>query len=347
MKKLIFLAGGALAALVAAEALLQALPVPDGIALAPPSPQWQTRRLEPGARTTMSFGWDLRHATHGTINASGFTAPFPYRDGAQVGAVIGDSYVEGLSTTENERLAPSIARSLGQPATAIYNFGVSGASLPHYLGLARIVGQRYRLQWASLVIISHDFEEGFAPQAGMYHWSETPALIAYTPSKSYGLTEKIGRRSALYRYVRMNLKFSLQSLFSSGFADEGGASGCPRATLSAQDGRLIDDWLTALPGALRLSPDRIVLTFDSDRTAYQQVGRKPSPCKTRDGLALARLKDEAKARGFRVVDTAPVFAAAWARDHRPFDHAPLDRHWTGYGNKLVAQAISNALGPKR
>lgn len=347
MKKLIFLATGALGALAVGEALLQALPVPDGIALAPPSPQWQTRRLEPGAHTTMSFGWDLRHPTHGTVNPDGFTAPFPYRNGAQVGAVIGDSYVEGLSTAEGERIAPSLAARLHRPASDVYNFGVSGASLPHYLGVARILGQRYRLQWATIVVVSHDFEEGFAPQAGMYRWSDTPALIDYTPSKSYGLAEKIGRRSALYRYVRMNLKFSLSSLLSSGFADGESGRGCPRVALSARDDRRIDDWLAALPGALRLASDRIVLTFDSDRTAYQQVGHAPSPCTTRDGLALDRLKRQAIAHGFRVVDTAPVFAAAWARDHRPFDHAPLDRHWTGYANKLVAQAVGNALGPER
>lgn len=344
MKKLILLILGIVTAVVGAEIALRILPVPGGVGAAEPDERWPTRRLIPGARTTMSFGWDLRHVTHGAINESGFPAPFPYRDGAKVGAVIGDSYVEGLSTTENGRLAPAIAATMGGKRDSVYNFGVSGTSLPHYLGMARIIGPRYRLDWATFIITDRDFEEGFAPQPGFYSWDKAPALIRYTPSTKHGLIEDLGRNSALYRYLRMNLKFSPQSLLSSGFPDiEGHKSGCPAVALSADDKALIDGWVAAMPTTLHLAPGRIVLTFDVDRTRYNNAAAPVSPCRSRDQLARQRLAETARAAGFRVVDTGPVFAAAFARDHRPFDHAPLDRHWTDYSNKLVAKAVAHAL----
>lgn len=345
MKRASLIAAGILAMLLLAEVVLQLLPVPSGIFLADPSDRWQTRRLVPGARTTMSFGWDLMHVTHGTVNSDGFTAPFDYRDGARVGAVIGDSYVEGLSTAPGERLAPGIARALGQPEASVYNFGISGASLPHYLGLARIIGARYRPEWAAVVVTEQDFEEGFTPAEGLNHWSGQPSLIAYSPLEPHGAVTRIVRNSAVYRYVRMNLKFSLQSLFSSGFGKPHGAgpTTCPPTQLSGADKVLLERWLAALSAALHLPPSKIVLVFDSNRKSYDTFSHAAPPCPTRDNLALRYLLDQSRQNGFASLDTAPLFAAAWQRDHQPFDHYPLDRHWTAYSNRLVARAVAAKL----
>lgn len=344
MKKLILIAVGMLTALLGAELLLRLLPVPGGIALASASDAWQTRRLVPGGHTTMSFGWDLSHVTHGTINESGFPASFPYHDGARVGAVIGDSYVEGLSTEEQGRLSSLLAKATQRPGNSVYNFGISGASLPHYLGMARIIGPRYQLDWAALIITAPDFEEGFLSQEGLYHWSETPDLISYKPLDAKDPLTQLVSSSALYRYARMNLKFSVQSLFASGFENEGGSHGCPKSALSAEDNRLLNDWAHALPTALNLAPSKIVLAFDTDRNRYHYFTSNSPACISRDELARNKLAETARALGYQVIDTAPIFAAAWKRDHRPFDHAPLDRHWTDYTNKLVAEAIGDALG---
>jgi hypothetical protein len=55
-----------------------------------------------------------------------------------------------------------------------------------------------------------------------------------------------------------------------------------------------------------------------------------------------RLIEQAKARGFRVIDTEPHFIAAYALDGKRFEH-PSDGHWNAHGHGVVATAVRDAL----
>lgn len=94
--------------------------------------------------------------------------------------------------------------------------------------------------------------------------------------------------------------------------------------------------------ALHLPAPRVALVFDSNRDRFNRPGTGAG-CPTRDLLARQWLAQDAARKGYAVVDAAPVFEKAWSRDHIPFDHWPLDRHWTSYTNKLVAESIADAL----
>ena len=217
MTRIIQLIGGILLALFAAEVVLRLLPLPAGVLAAEPSRDWPVRRLVPNTDTTMSFGWNLANVQHGHINNAGFSSPFDYKDGASVGVVIGDSYIEGMSNPADGRFQAFLARDLGLNETDVYNFGMSGTSLPHYLGMARLAGQRYRPRWAVFLIVGNDFVEGFTPDAGFYHWAPAPDVIRLTPARPHGrLTDNL-RDLALFRYARLNLKFSPSIILDSGF----------------------------------------------------------------------------------------------------------------------------------
>jgi hypothetical protein len=330
VKNLARLLLAAIATVLLAELVLRLLPVPGGMFAADPDPAWPVRRLVPGSPLTASFGWDLANAHHSRVNNLGYAAPFDYRDGAQVGVLIGDSYAEGLSNEVDERLQSFVADDLGLPRDRIYSLGTSGGSLAHYLGVAQLAGRRFRPQWATFLITARDFVEGFDHEPGFYHWATPPETIQLVPEVQRGSLAKAVRGLALSRYLRMNLKYSLSTLFSSGLQDTPKPV-CRTATLSDEDRRLLDGWVVRAAPALRLPPDKVVLVFDTDRTVlYDTLGR-------------AYLADAARAAGYRVIDTGPIFAKAWTRDHVPFDRSPLDAHWSPYANKLVAAAVAATI----
>ncbi|HEY0315234.1 MAG TPA: hypothetical protein VGC28_03100 [Sphingomonas sp.] len=217
MKNLALLLLGLVGAIVAAELVLRLLLlVPGGMFAADPDPAWPARRLVPDAAVTSSFGWDLANAHHSRINNLGYASPFDYHDGAKVGMVFGDSYVEGLSNGDDQRLQSFVARDLGIAPQGIYSFGTSGGALPHYLGVAALAARRYRPQWAVFVVTDHDFVEGFDTEPGFYRWAAAPRTIRLVPDVKRGRFAKMVRGLALSRYLRLNLKFSPATLFSSG-----------------------------------------------------------------------------------------------------------------------------------
>ena len=338
-----FLLAGLIAAVLLAELVLRALPIPAGIAAADPVPGWPAHRLVPNSRFTSSSGWALENVQRGTINNAGYIAPFDYRDGAHVGVVIGDSFVEGYMNPYPTMLQARLAHDLGLPADQVYNFGSSGASLPHYLGVARLAGARYQPRWAVVLVTKGDVVEGFGSAPGFFRWDDGPDLIRIVPERRRGRMAKMARDLAVLRYARGNLKLSAATLFASGFASER-ATRCVPARLEAADRRLLARWLAALPTALSLPPQRVVLVFDGEHPAPVAAAAAPPPaCPDRDDVARAWLRREADAAGIRTVATAPIFAAAVARDHRPIDRAPLDGHWNPHGHALVAHAVALAL----
>jgi hypothetical protein len=52
--------------------------------------------------------------------------------------------------------------------------------------------------------------------------------------------------------------------------------------------------------------------------------------------------ERARAAGFKVVDTEPLFVAAYAADRRPFEHS-ADGHWNSHGHAVVTTAVLEAL----
>lgn len=325
-----------------AELMLRLLPVPGGMFAADPDPAWPVRRLVPGSPITASFGWDLANAHHSRVNDLGYVSPFNYVDGARAGVVIGDSYAEGLSNAEDQRLQSVVAGDLGIAQDRVYSFGTSGGSLAHYLGVAQLVGRRFRPEWATFLITARDFREGFDSEPGFYRWGTPPEVIRLVPEVHRGRVAKLVRGLALSRYLRMNLKYSLPTLFSSGLQDAPKPV-CKSAVLSTDDKRLLDGWVARAAAALRLPPARVVLVFDSDRSALYVPGPRTAPCPDRDTLGRAYLAQAARAGGYQVIETALIFAHAWAADHVPFDRSPLDAHWSPYANKLVAAAVAAKL----
>src|SRR4029077_5670662 len=132
---------------------------------------------------TWSMGWDLRHVVKGKTNAMGFIAPYDYATDKPAVALLVDSCGEAQMLSYEESLAGRLDARLGSGMRA-FNFGLSGAALPHYLGIAREMGSRFRFSAAVVVVTGYDYEEGFEEKEGVYHWGADPKkdLISLVPA---------------------------------------------------------------------------------------------------------------------------------------------------------------------
>jgi hypothetical protein len=331
--------------LLALEGVLRFAPTAKGLHRANPPSSASSARLVRNQEYTFSMGWDLRHVVRGRTNSMGFISPHEYQPDARAIALIGDSFAEGEMLAFPESLAGRLdARSGGR--LKAFNFGLSGASLPHYLGIAREMGSKFQLDAAVVIVVPGDYIEGFDEREGLYRWSRAGAgdVVELVPAESRGRLKQLARESALLHYVRENLKFSPSALFR-----HGGDGVCAPARLTGADTQRLERYIDALPQALKLQPARIVMVFNSNtREVYERVDRnRDTPeeeCPSRDSLALAALRTLAAARGIQVVEVLPLLEAHYRTHRQPLDFRPVDPHWNGLATAIVADAIARRLG---
>jgi hypothetical protein len=292
-----------LALLAVMELALRMLPAARGLHRENPQSPASSARFIRNQKYTFSMGWDLRHVVRGRTNAMGFLSPHDF-DAADRPAValLGDSFAEGEMLAYGESLAGQLeAESRGriQP----FNFGLSGAALPHYLGMAREMGARFQFAAAVVVVVPNDYAEGFMEKEGLYSWSERPGpeLVSLVPAARRSKWKQMARESALLHYLRENLKFNPSGLFAHSRQEA-----CVPQQLAAADKERLTRYVNALPQALRLDPARIVMVFNtSTKDLYERVERpRASPpgegCPDIDALALAELRKLATARGMKL-----------------------------------------------
>lgn len=347
------LLGALLGALVAAivlvvmvEVALRVLPIVSGVHRQSPRPgaASSSARLLANHDYTWSLGWDLRHVVHGKTNAMGFIAPYDYATDQPAIALLGDSFVEAQMLAYDESLAGKLDARLTGGMHAL-NFGLSGAALPHYLGMAREMGARFRFEGAVIVVTGYDYEEGFETKEGVYRWGDDPQreLIVLVPAAERGRLVSVVRELALVRYVRANLKLSADKVFA-----RHGDTPCQPRRLSDTDTRRLSGYVAELAPALHLEPARIVMVFNSgsntelyDRVDHGRV-RKPA-CATLDSLALLELRRLARARGMHVIELDALLEPYYREHRRSLDFKPVDSHWNGTATALAAAEIVRLL----
>jgi hypothetical protein len=341
------LAGG-LALLLAAELALRALPIARAIHPQDPPSAAASMRLAPNRAYTWSIGWDLRYVVHGKTNSMGFLSPREYRADRRAIALFGDSFAEAQMLDYRDSIAGHLEARLGE-RLEVFNFGVSGAALPHYLGVARELGSSFPFEAAVVVISSGDYTGGFEIQPGFYRWSAHPDkdLVALVPAVRPSRVRRVVRELALVRYLRANLKFSPSRLFAS--SREGP---CVPAELAAADRQRLARYVDELPLALRLEPEKVVLVFHRHiRDVYERVDHKrttPSGhCPSIEELALAELQRLAASRGMKLLDATALLEGLYRAYRRPLGFEPVDSHWNAMATAAIARAIADLLEAPR
>ncbi len=337
------LAAGVALTLIAFEAVLRLLPLQNGLFAADPDGEWPVHHLVESSPYTFSDGWDLRNVHHGVTNGMGYVAPFDYPPHIESTVVVGDSFVEGVTNEYGDTLQGQLAVRLAH-ALPVLNFGTSGASLSDYIGLGPMVSKRFRVQWVVILVVAGDFTDAFTPEPGFFLWDvERTPPVRLIPQTVIGSATRLLRTLALVRYTKGNLKLNLSHLLHTSVTVE--PTPCTPQVLQPGDSRLIESYADSLPAAYGVAAAHVILIFDADRhELYRSKGGSASEaCPTRDGLARRLLAETAAARGERVIDMAPIFAAYFRATHRRVDYSPVDWHWNAIGNRLAASEVARSM----
>jgi hypothetical protein len=339
---------GVVASLLLLEGLIRVLPVTNGTYAADPRPEWPAHVMIPNSSYTLSTGWNLRNVHHGHINNYGYASPHDYERGQADVAVFGDSYIEALMNDYRDTLSGSLNDYLRQKRRVL-TFGMSGAEMPDYLGVAELVGPEFSPKWGVIVITGDDFIHGFHASPGYFKWdaSRSPP-IRLVPELHRSRLLKFTRTVGLLRYLRGNLSFQPSEVIKlrRGADHAAGTTTCRDEILSKDDGVLLEAYAKALPQALRIPPQRLILVFDADRRsiyAGAPPGTAAGGCRTRSMLANERLATLAKAAGMHVIDTDPLFRRHFEAGRGPLDRSPLDAHWNPAAHRLVARAVAGVI----
>jgi hypothetical protein len=332
---------GGIATLAALEVVLQLLPVQRAYG-GRPDAAWPAHHMVTNSQYTFSSGWALADVRHGHSNNLGYAAPFDYQFATPAIVVLGDSFVESLMNDYSQSLQ-GLLPDLIRQGVPVLNFGTSGGDLAHDLGVAGLVGARFKPTMAVILITRGSFVAGFKSSPGFYSWtSGPPAGVEFVPERDRGWTELV-RRLALVRYVRANLRADLHQLL--GPRGRAPRTDCSPVALSADDEALVSFAVGELPRRLHLPAARIILVFDADRERIYAPGT-PEMCPTRDTLALLLLEQRASKSGFAVIDMEPIFRDAFQRTGEHFDYSPVDSHWNGTAHRLAAQAVARYMNAR-
>jgi len=345
--------------LLAAEIVLRFLPVATALPVEPPTAENPIQRYVANHPYTWSLDWDMKHVVRGRSNAQGFLADDDYRaaDPRPLIAIVGDSFMEAMRVSFPETLTGRLQSSLGERGRA-YVFAQSGSPLSQYVAYARHACALYRPVRMVVSVVGNDFDESMFEHRlrnGIFHLHRRPDGgfdHKLTPLPAPGLLERVLRRSALALYLMRNvgitnvishMGINLAQAEPHGPDRYVGHTEAYASRARIEEGHRVIDWfLDTLPQAACLAPDAIVIAVDSPRPQLYDPAALAAVQASYFVQMRNRLITRARLRGFRVVDTEPLFLTAHAADRRRFEH-PSDGHWNTHGHAVVAGAVVAAL----
>lgn len=346
LRAFLAIVAGVLLSVALAEVALRALPVTMGLYRTQQRDAWPLHAYGAHQAFSYSMTWQMLHANRGRTNNYGHIAPFDYRPGSKPVVVIGDSFIEAMMNRPEETLQGELGRLL-DPLAPVYGLGFSGNSLAEYLATARMARSEFAPVAMVFLIIDNDIKESWSNRSGHRYFQIDPGRVreAYLPLDAGGLAQRVRRMigdSALYRYVQVNLGFSLEGVVARRRAPQQESLRAPSADVEPMSRTAAEYFLVTLPEAAGIPPERLVLVFDSDRDRIYDPSRAPR--RAADSPEIQGFfKERAQALGFGVVDTAPLFATHYRLHGRRLDYTPTDRHWNGLAHRLVAGEVCRVL----
>ncbi|HEY4215978.1 MAG TPA: hypothetical protein VGM67_02510 [Gemmatimonadaceae bacterium] len=337
------------------ELLLRILPVERPPILRATSDSNPVALFEPNLPFVHSQGALLTDVVRNRTNNYGFVSGIDYSasDTSPLCAVVGDSYIQGLTVPPESSFYGRLRQQLGDRAR-VYNFGAGGASFPQYLVLSDFARRAFHPSGLIVAVIERDALESweqFNTAAGQYRFVlDGDSVVMHRRDYVPGRARGIIAASALLRYMILNvqltpvfsaavaeLRHTLLDRWRHPFVPSHGAVNAPASdTVGEALSRLaVDEFLRRLPQASGLPPRQIVLLFD----AHQRYPSETAATTDREARIRRYSIDAAQRLGYGIVDMQPAFLSEFARDHRRFEFA-TDRHWTAYGHAAVFRELA-------
>ena len=255
-------------------------------------------------------------------------------------AIVGDSYVEAFQVDVEDSF-PELLRERLKGQYEVYQFGMSGATLPGYLRMSRYVARNFDPEVIVVVVSHNDFIGSLA--SGMVASVRSKIKIdggravevapaAYRPNP----IRRLLSRSALIRFCVLNRRFERQWKPSSPRSRWDGGAPTTEAERWEQVDRMLEYVLSRM---VQENPNRrIVVVHDGDRRAIYQ-GEGSSIDRVHWGESIKTL---AKKLSFKYLDLHGPMESWFESNGRTFN-SMHDYHWNETGHAFVAEQLVNQL----
>lgn len=334
------------------EAVLRFLPVYGGLYGVSVNASQPVLRFDPNREFTYSRGWNLRGVNTGHVNNYGFINDQDYDPATKspLIAVIGDSYVEALMTPYAETLYGLLAVS-AQGRGRVYSFGTSGAPLSQYLAWASWVEETFQPAALVITVVGNDFDESllrYKNAPGFYYFDDAredwPLVRVDLVAGVFRGKLKLAKHSALYRYLRFNLKFvdTLKQLVASPNTMQyiGNVPAQVESERIKRSKRAVDTFLGRLPSASGVAARLTVLVVDGMRPSLYEPEDMAKAEKSYFGEMRNYFMERAVAHGYTIVDMQPRFIEHHKATAERFEF-PDDGHWNTLGHAMAADAVKS------
>jgi SGNH hydrolase-like domain, acetyltransferase AlgX len=335
---------GCVMTLVILELIFQMLPVTTGFAYQP------TKASEPALKATVPFvkqslDWKFHQATTRKINEYGFPDDHHYLPNQQPIAIIGDSYVQSLTLPYIDTLQGQLGALQDKSKPPIYSFGVPGYSLAGYIGTAESATKKFQPQMFVFLLTKGDITDSLlaTKNVGSYFINSYKLGLEFEPYTGASRTDNLMLKSALMRYLNYHLQLNPLTAFLSLTGANAKASAGDRITTEPNLVQLSNRLLDHLEQKTTARANNTIFIIDCDREKIYED--KPQPQTSPDNQ-LTLFAQIAQDRGYKTIDTLPIFTRKYEQTHRRIDFTPIDPHWNRDANQLVAEAVYPVIKTK-
>ncbi len=281
---------------------------------------------------------------HWTVNNFGWNSPYAYqtqKDNKQRIAVIGDSFIESL-IVDNTKTYPFLIAQDFNNTKEVYAFGISGAPMSQYLHMSRYVSKNFNPDVMVVNIVYNDFDESLASFKNNVYFEKLKIdknnQVTELEPKPFriGFIKEIMKRSALMRYLYINLKF--RYVWADWFKPKETKTFNANVSVDPiyQKRDTIKTAVDYIFSKLRTeNPDKkILLVMDGPRLDIY-AGKLQSS----NVLFLNKMVAHLAAKNnLDFIDLTNVFERDYEKNHREFN-SEYDSHWNIYGHQIVADTV--------
>jgi hypothetical protein len=339
LTRLITLIGlGCISTILVLEIFFRLLPVTTGFRFQ------ETIQSEPVLRATLpvvqhSLDWKFHKAQTRKINNYGFSDDVDYVPNSHPIVAIGDSYVQSLMLPYCETFSGRLGSLLEHENLPVYSLGIPGYSLAGYIGSAEFATRNFQPQLFVFLLTKEDITDSLLTKtSGSYFLDSTNLSLKFHPARPNPVNQ-ILIKSALMRYLNLHLQFNPTSLISQFTSHQKTNVVTESLDLNQVSNRLLD----YLEQKSTARSHNTIFIIDADRDKIYQHQPQPQTSPDNQLSVFAKI---AKSRGYRTIDTLPLFISQYQKNHRRLDFKPIDMHWNSIAHKLVAKAVYPTIETK-